>query len=97
MLKENRKTRKVTSKKVEKIAFDWELKQSGSNGGVSTVNGIDLVMVGADYTFNGMKTYLRPLDKVLENQDDLCWSGGCEGAVYYVDNKNRKLFDAYNR
>lgn len=62
-----------------------------------TINGIDLVMIGADYTPNGMRTYLKPLDKVLENQDDLCWLCGSEGAVYYVDNKNMKLFDAYNK
>lgn len=89
--------RKVTFKKVEKIAFNWELKQLGFNGGVFTINGIDLVMVGADYTSNGMRTYLKPLDEVLKNQDDLCWLGGSEGAVYYVDNKNKKLFDAYNK
>lgn len=90
--------RKVTFKKVEKIAFNWELKQLGFNGGVFTINGIDLVMVGADHTSNGMRTYLKPLDEVLKkNQDDLCWLGSSEGAVYYVDNKNRKLFDAYNK
>lgn len=44
-----------------------------------------------------MRTYLKPLDKVLENQNDLCWLGGSEGAVYYADNKNRKLFDAYDK
>lgn len=89
--------RKVTFKKVEKIAFNRELKQLGFNSGVFTINGIDLVMVGADYTSNGMRTYLEPLDKVLENQDNLCWLSGSKGAVYYVDNKNRKLFDAYNK
>ena len=89
--------RKVTFKKVEKIAFNWELKQLGLNGGVFTINGMDLVMVGADYASNGMRTYLKPLEDVLKNQDDLCWLGGSEGAVYYVDNKNRKLFDAYNK
>lgn len=89
--------RKVTFKKVEKIAFNWRLKQLGFNGGVFTINGMDLVMVGADYTSNGMRTYLKPLDEVLKNQDDLSWLGGSEGAVYYVDNKNRKLFDAYNK
>lgn len=52
---------------------------------------------GADYTSNGMRTYLKPLDDVLKNQDDLCWLGGSKGAVYYVDNKNKKLFDAYNK
>nr|UVM95721.1 MAG: hypothetical protein [Bacteriophage sp.] len=61
------------------------------------INGINLVMVGADYTSNGMRTYLKPLDEVLKNQDDLCWLGSSEGAIYYVDNKNRKLFDAYNK
>lgn len=89
--------RKVTFKKVEKIAFKWELKQLGFNGGVFTINGIDLVMVGADYTSNGMRTYLKPLDEVLKNQDNLCWLASSWGAVYYVDNKNKKLFDAYNR
>lgn len=84
--------RKVTFKKVEKIGFNGELHTP-----IFTISGIDLVMVGADYTSNGMRTYLKPLDKVLENKDDLCWLGGSEGAVYYVDNKNRKLFDAYNR
>lgn len=44
-----------------------------------------------------MRTYLKPLDEVLKNQDDLCWLGGSEGAVYYVDNKNARLFDAYNK
>lgn len=96
-VKGEQKMRKVTFKKVEKIAFNWELKQLGFNGGVFTINGMDLVMVGADYTSNGMRTYLKPLDEVLKNQDDLCWLGGSEGAVYYVDNKNRKLFDAYNK
>lgn len=54
-------------------------------------------MVGADYTPNGMITYLKPVDEVLKNQDDLCWLVGSKGAVYYVDNKNKKLFDAYNK
>lgn len=89
--------RKVTFKKVEKIAFNWDLKQLGFNGGVFTINGMDLVMVGADYTPNGMITYLKPVDEVLKNQDDLCWLVGSKGAVYYVDNKNKKLFDAYNK
>lgn len=89
--------RKVTFKKVEKIAFNWDLKQLGFNGGIFTINGMDLVMVGADYTPNGMITYLKPVDEVLKNQDDLCWLVGSKGAVYYVDNKNKKLFDAYNK
>lgn len=83
--------RKVTFKKVKKIAFNWELKQLGFNGGVFTINGIDLVMVGADYTSNGMRTYLKPLDEVLKNQDNLCWLASSWGAVYYVDNKNKKI------
>lgn len=82
--------RKVTFNKVEKIGFNWEL-----HTGVFTINGVDLVLVGADYTPDGMRTYLKPLDDVLKNQDDLYWLGGSEGAVYYVDNKNRKLFEGY--
>lgn len=58
--------RKVTFKKVEKIAFNWELKQLGFNGGVFTINGIDLVLIGVDYTPNSMRTYLKPLDEVLK-------------------------------
>lgn len=91
------KMRKVTFKKVEKICFSFELKELGFNGGVFTINGADLVMVGADYTDNGMITFLKPLDEVLKNQDNLCWLCGSEGAVYYVDNKEAKLFDAYNK
>lgn len=89
--------RKVTFEKVEKIGFNWELKDLGFNGGVFTINGADLVMVGADYTDNGMITYLKPLNEVLKNQDDLCWLCGSEGAIYYVDKKNVRLFDAYNK
>lgn len=84
--------RKVTFKKVEKIGFNWELHTP-----IFTINGMNLVLVGADYTSDGMKTYLKPLDEVLKNQDDLCWLGGSEGTVYYVDNKNARLFDAYNK
>lgn len=82
--------RKVTFNKVEKIGFNWEL-----HTGVFTINGVDLVLVGADYTPDGMRTYLKPLDEVLKNQDDLYWLGSSEGAAYYVDNKNRKLFEGY--
>lgn len=60
--------RKVTFKKVEKIAFNWELKQLGFNGGVFTINGMYLVLVGADYTPNGMITYLKPVDEVLKTK-----------------------------
>lgn len=82
--------RKVTFNKVEKIGFNWEL-----HTGVFTINGVDLVLVGADYTPDGMRTYLKPLNEVLKNQDDLYWLGSSEGAAYYVDNKNRKLFEGY--
>lgn len=82
--------RKVTFNKVEKIGFNWEL-----HTGVFTINGVDLVLVGADYTPDGMRTYLKPLNDVLKNQDDLCWLGSSESAAYYVDNKNRKLFEGY--
>lgn len=82
--------RKVTFNKVEKIGFNWEL-----HTGVFTINGVDLVLVGAGYTPDGMRTYLKPLDEVLKNQDDLYWLGSSEGAAYYVDNKNRKLFEGY--
>lgn len=89
--------RKVTFKKVEKVAFSFELKELGFNGGVFTINGMDLVMVGSDYTDNGMITFLKPLDEVLKNQDNLCWLASSDGAIYYVDKKEMRLFDAYNK
>lgn len=53
--------RKVTFKKVEKIGFNWELYTP-----IFTINGMNLVLIGADYTPNGMRTYLKPLDEVLK-------------------------------
>lgn len=84
--------RKITFNKVGKIAFNWEL-----NTPVFSINGHDLVLCGGEFTAGGVRTFLRPLDKVLENKDNEDYSRSRADVVYYIDNKEKRFFESYNR
>lgn len=84
--------RKITFNKVGKIGFNWEL-----NTPVFLINGHDLVLCGGEFTASGVRTFLRPLDKVLENKDNEDYSRSRADVVYYIDNKEKRFFESYNR
>lgn len=87
--------RKITFNKVGKIAFNHEL-----NTTVFSINGYDLVLCGGEFTASGVRTFLRPLEKVLENKEDIeNYSKNRRDVVYYIDNKEfiESYFENYNK
>lgn len=62
--------------------------------GVYTMGGIEYAFLGGEFCAEGVRNYLRPLDKVKENlrvkknwySDD--YSRNRRDVVYYMDNRN---------
>ena len=84
--------RKITFNKVGKIAYNQELKTA-----VFSINGYDLVLCGGEFTASGVRTFLRPIEKVLENKNNENYSKSRADVVYYIDNKEKRFFESYNR
>lgn len=85
--------KKVTFSKVEKISFNWELNKT-----VYTIGGIDVVATGGElYPNHGVRFFLKPLDKVLENKDNDLYGSSKQDVVYYIDGKDSREFNNYNK
>lgn len=83
--------KKIGYANVSEISIDNEL-----DIGVYTIGGVGYVILGGEFTASGVKNYLRPLDKVKKNWNDLeNYSRTRRDVVFCMDNKNvSMLLDA---
>jgi hypothetical protein len=57
--------------------------------GVYEIGGVDYVILGGEFSTEGVRNYLRPYDKVVENLSDLQhYSRTRKDVEFYMDNKS---------
>ena len=86
--------KKVTFNDVEKIGFNWEL-----NKGVFTIGEIDVVATGGELVRGNVRVrfFLKPLDKALKNKDNELYGSSNKDVVYYIEGKDSREFNNYNK
>ena len=81
--------RKVGFKNVSCFDIDEEF-----DIGVYTIEGVEYAFLGGEFSAEGVRNYLRPLDKVKENlRTKKDWYSNSydrsrNDAIYYMDNRN---------
>ena len=71
--------------KIEKVGYNEELNQK-----TFTIEGLEMVLEGGEFSASGVKNYLRPVEKVLENRTNRSYLSGRQDVKYYVKNSTMK-------